>query len=164
MKILLGPVAAALVVTGCTNNAAFEILGKEVFDGAFIVCKTKVEWDGVSVLVEGIEADKQDTTDKYTIGKLEYKETSIRQLDSIALAVDAIFEQMCSSTVALRNDKDALKAYIPRRDETALMLVDMLSRMEAINEDDSLSEKESVSKQNEVAKPAIKEAMENVKT
>ncbi len=111
------------------------IFDRNVLGFTYVVCASAVSWDGVSFTIEGLNVDREaKATKKFSIGKLDYKPAQIRQVDSMALSIDAIFRQMCQSTVALRNNPAALADYVARRDKTALEIFAVLRDMQAVNE------------------------------
>lgn len=110
------------------------IFDRNVLGFTYVVCASAVKWDGVSFTVEGLNVERGTAADrKFAIGKLDYKPVQIREINSIGLAVDSMFRQMCQSTIALRNNPAALAEYVKERDKTALQVFAVLQQMEAVN-------------------------------
>lgn len=128
---------SSMLLVGCLGGVTggatgdFRIADQNVLGATYIVCGTKVRWNGAQFSFEGLEGNVRTRT--FSLGKLEYKPTQVRQLDNLALAIDNMFNQMCQSTISLREDKKALAQYIERRDKTALELFGVIERMEQIN-------------------------------
>lgn len=106
------------------------IAGVEVASGRLVLCSTKVNWDGTYLQVEGFEVSGQAATKKYAIGKINFKPEQIREVNNLALGIDLLFQQMCSSTNSLRTDRAALLEYIRGRDKTAREVIAMIVEVE----------------------------------
>ena len=155
LRIAAAITTTALLSLGCaTGTKTVTVLGQEVLDVESLVCDTQIEWDGVSVVLEGVAVDKQEAADKYTLGKVSNNDQSIRQLDSVALAIDSHYAFMCKSIIALK-DSPSLPDYLVTSQKTALSLIQMLHQMEAVNSDDKLSEAQATAKQREIAKDVL---------
>lgn len=132
--------ALCVVVAACgtkpvVKDQDLRIFDRNVLGFTYVVCASAVAWDGVSFTVEGVNVDREDkATKKFGIGKLDYKPAQIRQVDSMALSIDAMFRQMCQSTIALRNNPAALADYVVRRDKTALEIFGVLRDMQSVSE------------------------------
>jgi len=129
---------ASLLTAGCQSgpkDADIRILDRNVLGFTYVVCASKVKWDGVAFTIDGLSIDTGATVEKkFTIGKLDYKPVQVREVNSIALGVDSMFQQMCQSTIALRNNPTALAEYVKGRDVTALKLFDILQKMQTVNQ------------------------------
>lgn len=136
MKFALLALIGCTVVVGCASEPVvrdgdLRILDKNVLGATYVVCGSTAKWDGVTFAIEGLNGEI--ATKKFTLGKLSYQPTQVREINTIALSIDALFRQMCQSTVALRNNPQALAAYVVNRDDTALKLFGLLQQMETIN-------------------------------
>lgn len=138
IRKILGTVtyATLMISAGCSSSpsardADLRILDRNIIGATYVVCGSAISWDGITFSFEGLEGDVK--TRKFTLGKLNYAPTKIRELDTIGLGVDAMFRQMCQSTIALRGHPDQLGSYIIERDKTALKLFGLLSKLESIN-------------------------------
>ncbi len=132
MKLL--PMALLVLIYGCTTTSSnhFEIFDKNVLGATFQVCASKIQWDGVQFTISGLNNDSSNSK-TFNIGKIDYRVAQVRELDTLALTIDSMFVQMCSSTIALRDHPDALAQYVISRDKTALKLFDLLREFEVIN-------------------------------
>lgn len=135
---LFGLAVFSAILTACSTSGAVRDADLRIFDhnvlgASYVVCESQIKWDGVNFTIDGLETGEESAFKKFTIGKIDYNQKEIRQLDTLALSIDHLFRQMCSSTIALRNQPKALAEYVKSRDVTALKVFDVLKEMESIN-------------------------------
>lgn len=151
--IRLSLVFITIMISGCTIDQTFRVANQEILGATFIYCETKIKWDGVTISLDGLDLGSQPKKD-FVLGRVEYNEKQIRELDTIAFTIDRMFEQMCSSTISLRNNPEALAKYINERDKTATKLFVLLKDMQDINYK-RLPPNETISKQDELLNSVV---------
>lgn len=135
MKSLIAILTVCYIAVGCAEpgvrDSNLRILDKNILGATYVVCGSAVKWDGVAFTIDGLKGELSSKT--YTLGKINFQTSQVRELNTIALSVDAMFRQMCQSTIALGNQPQALALYIKDRDKTALKLFELLASMESTN-------------------------------
>ena len=133
---------ASMMLYGCAAGTGnVKILNQEVLGGKFVVCSSKVKYQGHSLVVEGIDVGNATTSKPFSIGKASFKPEQIRQVNNITLTIDSYFTQMCQHTILLTDDKQALSDYIKSRDQAVKDIFAAIAQMETINKNESDSEK-----------------------
>jgi hypothetical protein len=134
--VLIAVVTGAAMLSGCaTQSHTFAVGGREILGADFILCDSKIKWQGVDLTIEGLKVDPTAvaTTRSFSVAKFGAKEEQIHQLQNIALALDSNFTKWCGDAIMLKRHPDQLEKYLSETSDKAERMFSLLTDLEKIN-------------------------------
>ena len=141
MSRILSLVVALFSLAACAANAlTFRVGGKEVLGSEFILCKSRVRWDGLNINVEGLDLSPNQaaTAKSFKVAKLGVTPIEVRKLDNMALLIDGWFVDKCNSAILLSH-KPELAAFLEKTATQTTDMMRLLAQLESINQTSNCS-------------------------